>query len=129
MNQKLSQVRAVVGGVDETAIDEAAIMKMLEGDYDPEKFEKAMEQAYGEDFYQQEDKEWKTDVDVRKTLKADEEGDELVGQDDVNGGMYDNVNDSEYNEDAMDEEYYDENEEWNDDEYDESREYQRERRR
>jgi len=120
INKKLSQVKAVIGGVEETAVDEAAIMKMLEGDYDPEKFEKAMEQAYGEDFYQKQDDEWKTDLDVRQTLKGDDEGDDLVGQDDVNGGMYDNVQEGEVNEDAMEEEDYDENEEWNDDGYDDS---------
>ena len=121
MNTKLSQVKAVIGGLEESAVDEAAIMKMLEGDYDPEKFEKAMEQAYGEEFYEQEDREWKTDLDVRETLKDDEEGDGVVGQDDVNGGMYDNVQEGEANEEANDEEY-DETEEWNDDEYDESHE-------
>ena len=121
IENKLSQVKAVIGDKDESAVDEAAIMKMLEGDYDPEKFEKAMEQAYGEDFYEQEDKEWKTDIDVRKTLKGDDEGDALVGQDDVDGGMYDNVVEGELNDDAMDEEY-DETEEWNDGEYDDSHE-------
>ena len=120
INNKLSQVKAVIGGLEEGAIDEAAIMKMMEGDYDPETFEKAMEQAYGEDFYEQEDKEWKTDVDVRQTLKGDDEGEALVGQDDVNGGMYDNVQEGEANEDNAMEEDYDENEEWNDDAFDDS---------
>jgi protein KRI1 len=119
INNKLSQVKAVVGGLEESAVDEAAIMKMLEGDYDPEKFEKAMEQAYGEDFYEQEDKEWKTDLDVRQTLKGDDEVDALVGQDDVNGGMYDNVQEGEPNEEIIDGEY-EETEEWNDDEYEDS---------
>ncbi len=118
MNSKLSQVKAVIGGLEEAAVDEAAIMKMLEGDYDPEKFEKAMEQAYGEEFYEQEDSEWKTDIDVRESLKDDEEGDGVVGQDDVNGGMYDNVQEGEVNEEASDGEC-DETEEWEDDEYDE----------
>ena len=122
MNQKLSQVKAVIGDADENILDEAAIMKMLEGDYDPEKFEKAMENAYGEDFYQQEDTEWKNDLDVRQTLKGDDEGEELVGQDDLNGGMYDNVQEGEINEDAMDDADYDENAEWDDDEYDASNE-------
>ena len=121
MNNKLTQVKAVIGGMDETAVDEAAIMKMLEGDYDPEKFEKAMEQAYGEDFYEKEDAEWKTDLDVRQSLKGDDEGDAVVGQDDVNGGMYDNVQEGETHEE-YDEGEYDETEEWNDDEYDESQE-------
>ena len=118
MNQKLSKVKSVIGGIEENAIDEAQIMKMLEGDYDPEKFEKAMEEAYGDEFYQKEDNEWKTDVDVRETLKGDDDGENLVGQDDVNGGMYDNVQEEgegEVNENAMEEEeYYDESAEWDD---------------
>jgi protein KRI1 len=119
MNQKLSKVKSVIGGIEENAIDEAQIMQMLEGDYDPEKFEKAMEEAYGDEFYQKEDNEWKTDVDVRETLKGDDEGEDLVGQDDVNGGMYDNVQEEgegEVNENAMEEEeeYYDESAEWDD---------------
>lgn len=121
INNKLSQVKAVIGGLEESAVDEAAIMKMLEGDYDPEKFEESMEQAYGEDFYEQVDKEWKTDLDVRRTLKGDDEGDELVGQDDVNGGMYDNIQEADVNEDMIEGEY-DETEEWNDDVYHNSRE-------
>ena len=118
MNQKLSKVKSVIGGIEENAIDEAQIMKMLEGDYDPEKFEKAMEEAYGDEFYQKEDNEWKTDVDVRETLKGDDDGENLVGQDDVNGGMYDNVQEEgegEVSENAMEEEeYYDESAEWDD---------------
>ena len=104
MDQKLSQVKAVLGAVEEEAVDEAAIMKMLEGDYDPEKFEKAMNEAYGDDFYEKEDGEWKSDLDVRKSLKDDEDGEAVIGQDDVNGGMYDTYD----GEEGGDEEDYDE---------------------
>jgi protein KRI1 len=89
MQRKLFQVKAVLGSVEEAEIDEAAIMKVLEGDYDPEKFEKAMQEAYGDEFYQKEDAVWKSDMDVRKTLEADEEGADVVGQDDAEGGLYD----------------------------------------
>lgn len=89
VEKKLSQVKAVIGAVDEKAIDEAAIMKMLEGDYDPEQFEKAMQEAYGDDFYQKEDPEWKSDIDVRQALQNDEEVNDVVGQDDAAGGLYD----------------------------------------
>ena len=95
MKQKLTQVRGILGSADEEAIDEVAIMKMLEGDYDPEKFEKAMQDAYGDDFYQKEDTEWKTDVDVRDALKDDQDGDDLVGQDGLEGGMYDGEGDDD----------------------------------
>jgi len=123
MNQKVSKVKSVIGGIEENAVDEAAIMKMLEGDYDPENFEKALEEVYGDNFYKQEDNEWKTDLDVRQTLKDDDDGEDLVGQDDVNGGMYDNVQEereSGVNENSMEEGDYDESEEWADDDNDES---------
>jgi protein KRI1 len=88
-NQKLAQIKSVLGSVDHEAVDEVAIMKMLEGDYDPKQFEKAMNEAYGDDFYENDDQEWKTDLDVREGLKADEDGEGIIGQDDVEGGMYD----------------------------------------
>ncbi|KAG7355601.1 KRI1-like family protein [Nitzschia inconspicua] len=121
LDEKLSQVKSVIGAAQEDDIDEIAIMKMLEGDYDPEQFEKAMQAAYGDDFYQKEDPEWKSDLDVRKSLNEDDDGEVLVGQDDVDGGMYDTYdgkddeeeeetgnadgNDEEWNE--GDDEYYD----------------------
>ncbi len=113
MEKKLSQVKAVIGAVDEEGIDEAAIMKMLQGDYDPEKFEKAMREAYGDDFYQQEDAEWKSDIDVRQALQNDEEGDVIIGRDDPDGDLYDNVDDADQEEEeAGDWEEEDENEEY-----------------
>ena len=85
IEQKMKQVRAVLGGANETdddienakdaPIDEAAIMKLLEGDFDPDKFEKSMQEAFGDDFYQKEDAEWKTDEDVQEALKNDGEVD------------------------------------------------------
>ena len=114
MEQKLSKVKSVLGSVEEAEIDEAAIMKMLEGDYDPEKFEKAMQEAYGDEFYKKEDAQWKSDMDVRKDLEADEEAIGVVGQDDVDGGLYDREDyeneDGEGNPDGWDD--YDDDEEY-----------------
>jgi hypothetical protein len=87
--KKLSQVKTVLGAVEEEVVGEVAIMKMLEGDYDPEKLEKAMKSAYGDDFYEKEDSEWKTDLDVRQSLKEDVDGEAVISQDDISGGMYD----------------------------------------
>jgi len=91
MEEKLKHVKVVLGDVERHggSVDEAAIMKMIEGDFDPEKFEKLMSEAYGDDFYKEEDSERKTDEDVRKSLKQDEDGDMLVGEDDSDGGLYD----------------------------------------
>lgn len=106
-NRKLAQIKSVLGSVDQDTVDEVAIMKMLEGDYDPEQFEKAMNAAYGDDFYEKEDQEWKTDLDVRQGLKYDEDGDAIVG-DDEDGGMYDtqgaDEEEEEYDETQGDEE-------------------------
>ena len=43
-------------------IYEAALMKLMEGKYDLEKFEKIMGGAYGTEYYGEEDMQWKTDV-------------------------------------------------------------------
>jgi protein KRI1 len=109
MNQKLSKVKSVLGEVGDDAVDEVAIMKMLEGDYDPEKFEEAMKAAYGDDFYQKDDTQWRSDKDVVETLKNDEDVVDVVGQDDLDGGLYDNYGEGEGDENnGEDEEYPDE---------------------
>ena len=48
------------GGV--SAIYEAALMKLMEGKYDPKNFEKIIGGAYGIEYYGEEDMQWKTDV-------------------------------------------------------------------
>ena len=109
MNKKLSKVKSVLGEVGDGEVDEVAIMKMLEGDYDPEKFEEAMKAAYGDDFYQKDDTQWKSDKDVVTTLKNDEDVVDVVGQDDLDGGLYDNYDEGEGDENnGEDEEYADE---------------------
>ena len=114
MEAKLTQIKSVLGHVEEKSgrtIDEATMMKLVEGDYDPEKFEQLMNEVYGDDFYQQQDTEWKTDRDVRETLLKDEDGEMIVGQDDAEGGLYDyEEGDDEYGEDTEGA-----NEDWNND--------------
>ena len=95
---RMKQVRQVVGGSEEGGeadIDEAALMKLMEGDYDPEKFEAIMSKAYGDDFYEKEDAEWQTDADVKESLKRDDtgvEGDIIIED---TGGLYDEYNDDD----------------------------------
>jgi hypothetical protein len=45
------------------------------------------------------DVEWKTDRDARETLLKDEDGKMIVGQDNAEGGLYDN--EDEYREDTF----------------------------
>ena len=100
-------------------VDEVALLKLLEGDFDPEKFEELMKATYDDEFYQKEDEEWKSDSAVRETLKLDEDGDLLVGGDDEDGGLYDNhdVDDERDGEEEEDEEWPEDGEEYDDDEH------------
>jgi protein KRI1 len=86
-----------------------------------------MKETYSDDFYQQEDPEWKTDQDVREHLKSDEDGALLVGQDDPDGGLYDNAEEADYDP-AGDEGYDDAEEEWPEEEeyYDDDEEQPKE---
>jgi len=90
-----------VGGGDEdhhaadcpTIMDEEAMMKLLEGDFDPDKFEQLMKAQYNDDFYQKDDPEWKTDADVKNALLQDEDGKLLTGGD--VDGLYDDHEEEE----------------------------------
>eukprot|EP00977_Amphora_coffeiformis_P018046 scaffold6120_cov162-Amphora_coffeaeformis.AAC.3 len=115
MERKLKEVKKVVGLADQDAeMDEAAILKLIEGDYDPEEFEKKMQETFGDDFYSKEDKEWKSDKDVRETLMKDEDGNLIVGHD-KEGDMYDDtVGDDAEEEENGGDDNEDDDDEWND---------------
>lgn len=124
LEEKLSKVKAVLGHVESDQVDEAALLKLLEGDFDPEKFEELMKEAYNDEFYEKEDEEWKSDTAVRESLRRDEDGDLLVGGDDEDGGLYDNQDDCDVEEETggeeeEDEEWPEEGEEYYDDEHQE----------
>lgn len=129
MNSKLRQIQAVLGqsvaatedNNNEDMVDEATIMKLLEGDFDPDKFEELMQQTYNDDFYEKSDAEWTSDKAVRESLHQqqqqydDENDDNLVGQDDADGGLYDNYDEDPENENGNgDYEEEDEEEDWQD---------------
>lgn len=123
LTEKFRQVKMVLGEAEgnEDSIDETAVMKLLEGDFDPEKFESVMKEAYNDDFYQQEDKHWKTDKDVRDDLRKDEDGDLITGEEDPDAGLYDNVEEEADFDDHDLEKEYDE-EDWMDDDNDDQAE-------
>jgi protein KRI1 len=54
------------------------ILKLMEGEYNPDKFERVMNTAYGDKYYNMEDAVWKSDVDVKRDLLMDAAGDEDV---------------------------------------------------
>jgi len=98
MEERLSEIKKVIGVASN--LDEDAMLKLMEGDFDPEKFEKIMQEQYGDDFYQEEDPQWKSDLDVRNALLQDDDGKALVGDDDLEGGMYDESLEYDENGDA-----------------------------
>ena len=84
------------GASDDPAIDEEMVAKLMEGDFDPEKFEDIMSKMYSDDFYEKEDAKWKTDLDVKESLKkADEEdgGGVVMNEEEADGDLYDGRHD------------------------------------
>ena len=78
-------------------------MNLMEGKYDPKKFDKIMGGAYEIEYYGEEDMQWKTDV--REAVRGGDKG--VWGGDDYNdpiavntadpehGDMYDKYDDDE----------------------------------
>lgn len=113
---RIKQIKSVLGeqsgaapveGIgDDPAIDEEMVAKLMEGDFDPDKFEELMSKMYSDDFYEKEEKEWKTDLDVKQSLKnAEAEVDGIVLNDEGEGDVYDDAG-GEMEDDGK----YDENE-------------------
>jgi len=99
--------------------EEEMILKLMEGDYDPIKFEQVMNTAYGNEYYEKEDDVWKNDVDVKTDLLSSDVKDVVVDTFDNNdeegeGGEGDEGQEEDYGE----EDYYDEDEQqWEEEQY------------
>uniref|UniRef100_A0A7S2VCY1 Kri1-like C-terminal domain-containing protein n=2 Tax=Entomoneis paludosa TaxID=265537 RepID=A0A7S2VCY1_9STRA len=136
LERNVAEIKKVLGEYDvkDGAVDEAAILKMMEGDYDPDKLEQLMNETFGDEYYEREDAKWKSDKDVREDLAKDEDGEILVG-DDEQGGLYDDENDddddepnerAERGQDETEEDDWVEEEEFGDDYYNSNAEEQEE---
>ena len=117
LEERIGQIKAVLGeksmkesenAADED-IDEEMVAKLMEGDFDPDEFEEMMSKMYNDDFYQKEETEWKTDADVKESLRkaAVEEGEDIITNDEGDGGLYDDAGDE-----MEDDGEYDENEDY-----------------
>ena len=117
LDERMKQVKNVLGSEDgkpDAALggaEEEMILKLMEGDYNPEKFEQMMNSVYGDEFYEKEDEAWKNDQDVKRDLASGKEESDVLGD----GEMYDEENaEDNYDEDVGDEDYdeeaYDEGE-------------------
>ena len=97
-------------------LDEELLEKMLDGDFDEEKFNQLMEETiYNDEFYGEEDEAWKNDVDVKKGLEGEIDTDDIeYDHDDEPNNHESKSNDQDYEyENAEDqlEEYSNDNEE------------------
>ena len=112
-NAKRDELQEKIRQIEEAAnfntdkFDEALLENILEGDFDEEKFNKLMEQAYNEDFYEKEDEKWKNDCDVKEGLREEIDTDDIEYEDNV----YDN------------DEGYDQNENGEEDQFDHPEDY------
>ena len=111
LQEQLNQIKAVSGMVDDSSktLDEETLAKLMEGDFDPDKFSSVMEELYGEGFYQKEEEQWKSEADVKQSMQtAKELGEGLVDD------FYDEGEDEEHEEEQQEqliqdeEQYYDE---------------------
>ncbi len=119
MEERLNEIRSVLGGknveVQGEDIDEATMMKLMEGDFDPDKFDELMSKSYGDRYYDKDEVEWKNDLDVRESLK-DGEKDIVMDEGNTDGGMYDEYDEQEddnyVNDDQNAEEFGEEDEDY-----------------
>lgn len=75
-NAKREEMQSKISAIEEASsmgahFDEETLEKLLQEDFDADKFNSLMESAYGDDYYGQNDGEWKTDADVKQGLKEE----------------------------------------------------------
>eukprot|EP00551_Chaetoceros_affinis_P005227 CAMPEP_0203683190 /NCGR_PEP_ID=MMETSP0090-20130426/47391_1 /ASSEMBLY_ACC=CAM_ASM_001088 /TAXON_ID=426623 /ORGANISM="Chaetoceros affinis, Strain CCMP159" /LENGTH=802 /DNA_ID=CAMNT_0050552319 /DNA_START=44 /DNA_END=2452 /DNA_ORIENTATION=- len=114
LEDRIKQIKSVLtdkaAEMPNEVVNEELVAKLMEGDFDSDKFEDLMSKMYSEDFYEQEDSEWKTDADVKESFKKsnlredqdiltsideDEDEDEDAYNDDVEDYNQENLGDDE----------------------------------
>lgn len=113
LEERIKQIKSVLGEKVDADIDQEVVAKLMEGDFDPDKFEELMAKMYSDDFYEKEEQEWKTEMDVKQSLlkSGGEEGNDIVWNEEGDGDVYDDAeeeavvdNDYENHEDATQDE-------------------------
>lgn len=73
LEDRIKQIKSVLtdkeAEMPDEAVNEELVAKLMEGDFDSNKFEDLMAKMYNDDFYEQEDGDWKTDSDVKESLR------------------------------------------------------------
>jgi len=116
LESRITQIKEAVGApssstdYNERQMDDKLLMKLMEGDYNPDKFGDLMSKLYSEDFYQEEDADWKTDLDVKNSLKkVEENGEPIITEawDTEGGDLYDHIPEEKFDNDIEENEEYD----------------------
>lgn len=113
LEERITQIKSILSDkAPETSnevVDEEIVAKLMDGDFDPDKFEELMSKMYNDDYYEKEDSDWKTDSDVKDSLKKSS----LKDDKDILTGIEDREEDEEDNYEETieaDQDMYDENE-------------------
>jgi len=105
---RIDKIKEAVG--EEGDIDERLAKRLMEGDFDADKFEQIMAELYDEDFYNREDEGWKDDKDVKNAMKDQTNNEDWGGADanmDEEHEPYDQNHDTTAQEPNENETYYD----------------------
>lgn len=111
LEERIKQIKSVLGENVDADVDQEVVAKLMEGDFDPDKFEELMSKMYNDDFYEKEEQEWKSDLDVKQSLLRDDEDGGGIVYDEGDGDIYDNADDD----DAMGEDEEDDDNQYIDD--------------
>jgi protein KRI1 len=124
MEERISQIKNVLSDkaseIPDEAVDQEIVAKLMDGDFDPDKFEDLMSKMYSDDFYEQEDTDWKNDVDVKRSFKKSglqDDKEVALGMDDREGDSVNNDEEIEYDDSNMETENDNANEDYDDEDY------------
>jgi len=117
LEERIKQIKGVLSDktpdLPDEVVNEEVVAKLMDGDFDPDKFEELMSKMYNDDFYEKEDIDWKTDSDVKESLRKSDLKDDkdiFTGFDERDGYYEDEDEDEEGDNDNKNQERYDKNE-------------------
>ena len=115
LEERIKQIKGVLSDktpdLPDEVVNEEVVAKLMDDDFDPDKFEELMSKMYNDDFYEKEDIDWKTDSDVKESLRKSDLKDDkdiFTGFDERDGYYEDE--DEEGDNDNKNQERYDKNE-------------------
>jgi protein KRI1 len=113
LEERIKQIKSVLGEKTDADIDQEVVAKLMEGDFDSDKFEELMSKMYSDEFYEKEEEEWKTDMDVKQSLlRSGEDGNDILWNEEGEGDMYDDAEEAVGDDDDNDYENHQDEQEY-----------------